>query len=144
MQLDRPPDDRAGPAAADSSGTAPADLPVIPNGRSRLPHHHPDSTEVRSRPESVSDYRAKVDATYMADAIDRGCDRVRKTEENAISPEMRRLEPADSDRHLIGWEHSSSLYAYERGAGEVEFYEISEDEANQIVERIRRTVTGQG
>jgi hypothetical protein len=67
--IDRLPDDRAGPAAADSSGTAPADLPVIPNGRSRLPHDHPDSEEVRS---------------------------------------------------------------------------ISEDEANQIVERIRRTVTGQG
>ncbi len=35
-----------------------------------------------------------------------------------------------------------SLYSYERGNADAEFYEITEDEANQIVERIRRTVTG--
>jgi hypothetical protein len=33
---------------------------------------------------------------------------------------------------------------YERGNMDNKFYEISEDEANQIVERIRRTVTGKG
>ena len=43
----------------------------------------------------------------------------------------------------LKWEHSGSLYSYERGNADVEFYEISEDEANQIVDRIRRTVTGQ-
>lgn len=41
----------------------------------------------------------------------------------------------------LKWEHSGSLYSHERGDGDVEFYEISEDEANRIVERIRRTVT---
>ena len=34
------------------------------------------------------------------------------------------------------------LYSYERGDGDNKFYEITEEEANQIVERIRRTVTG--
>jgi hypothetical protein len=43
----------------------------------------------------------------------------------------------------LKWEHSGSLYSHERGDGDVEFYEISEDEADRIVERIRRTVTGQ-
>ncbi|HSZ41034.1 MAG TPA: hypothetical protein VK817_13860 [Trebonia sp.] len=43
----------------------------------------------------------------------------------------------------LSWEHTSLLYAYERGDGDNQLYEITEDEANQIVERIRRTVTGQ-
>jgi hypothetical protein len=43
----------------------------------------------------------------------------------------------------LKWEHSASLYSYERGNGDNEFYEINEDEANRIVERIRRTVTGE-
>jgi hypothetical protein len=43
----------------------------------------------------------------------------------------------------LRWEHTSLLYSYERGDGDNQFYEITEDEANQIVERIRRTVTGQ-
>lgn len=43
----------------------------------------------------------------------------------------------------LKWEHSGSLYSYERGNADAEFYEISEDEANQIVERIRRSVTDQ-
>jgi hypothetical protein len=44
----------------------------------------------------------------------------------------------------LAWKRSSSLYSYERGNGDSEFYEIGEDEANRIVERIRRTVTGGG
>ena len=43
----------------------------------------------------------------------------------------------------LKWEHSGSLYSYERGNADAEFFEISEDEANRIVERIRRSVTGQ-
>ena len=42
----------------------------------------------------------------------------------------------------LTWEHSGSFYSFERGNADAEFYEITEDEANQIVERIRRTVTG--
>ena len=43
----------------------------------------------------------------------------------------------------LKWEHTPLLYSYERGNMDSMFYEISEDEANQIVERIRRTVAGQ-
>jgi hypothetical protein len=42
----------------------------------------------------------------------------------------------------LKWEHSGSLYSYERGNADAEFHEISEDEANQIVERIRRSAEG--
>jgi hypothetical protein len=40
----------------------------------------------------------------------------------------------------LAWEYSWSLYSYERGNRDVKFYEITEDEANQIVDRIRQTV----
>src|SRR5215472_16110955 len=40
----------------------------------------------------------------------------------------------------LKWEHTPLLYSYERGNMDVDFYEITEDEANRIVERIRRTV----
>ena len=43
----------------------------------------------------------------------------------------------------LEWKRSASLYSYERGNADAEFYEISEDEANKIVARIRRTVTGE-
>jgi len=42
------------------------------------------------------------------------------------------------------WERSWSLVSAERGDLENEFVEITEDEANQIVGRIRATVTGPG
>jgi hypothetical protein len=44
----------------------------------------------------------------------------------------------------LEWTYSSLLYSYERGNMDNKFYEISEDEANQIIARIRSTVTGQG
>ena len=40
------------------------------------------------------------------------------------------------------WERSASLVSAERGYLLNEFIEITEDEANQIVERIRARVTG--
>jgi hypothetical protein len=43
----------------------------------------------------------------------------------------------------LTWEHTSLLYSYERGDGDNQLYEITEEEADQIVDRIRRTVTGQ-
>jgi hypothetical protein len=43
----------------------------------------------------------------------------------------------------LKWEYSWSLYSYERGNRDVRFHEISEDEANRIVERIRQTVAGE-
>jgi predicted translin family RNA/ssDNA-binding protein len=61
---------------------------------------------------------------------------------------LRRVEHNDGERdeaftRSLEWKRSSSLYSYERGNSDVEFFEISEDEASRIVERIRRTVTGQ-
>jgi hypothetical protein len=44
----------------------------------------------------------------------------------------------------LEWKRSASLYSYERGNRDAEFYEITEDEANRIVDRIRRSVTGPG
>ena len=44
-------------------------------------------------------------------------------------------------RKLV-WKDSSSLASAERGDLDNEFIEITEDEANQIVERIRAEVTG--
>ena len=44
-------------------------------------------------------------------------------------------------RNLI-WEFSSSMVSAERGDLLNEFIEITEGEANQIVDRIRATVTG--
>lgn len=49
----------------------------------------------------------------------------------------------DTFTRNLKWEHTPLLYSHERGNMDAEFYEISEDEANGIVERIRRTVTGQ-
>jgi hypothetical protein len=43
----------------------------------------------------------------------------------------------------LEWEYSWSLYSYERGNRDAKFHEISEDEANRIVERIRHSVTGE-
>jgi hypothetical protein len=42
----------------------------------------------------------------------------------------------------LTWERTPLLYSYERGNQDAEFYEISEAEAQEIVGRIRRTVTG--
>jgi hypothetical protein len=42
----------------------------------------------------------------------------------------------------LTWEFSPSLVSAERGDVLNNFVEITEDEANQIVERIRATVTG--
>ena len=41
------------------------------------------------------------------------------------------------------WERTPLLYSYERGNRDSDFYEITEEEADRIVERIRRSVTGQ-
>jgi hypothetical protein len=60
---------------------------------------------------------------------------------------LRRVEHDDGERdeqfgHDLQWTRSPLLYSYERGDGDNELYEISEDEANRIVERIRHSVTG--
>ncbi len=42
----------------------------------------------------------------------------------------------------LAWTRSWLLYSYERGNMDAEFYEITEEDANRIVEQIRRAVTG--
>ncbi len=42
----------------------------------------------------------------------------------------------------LEWAYSPLLYSYERGDVDNKLYEITEEEANQIAERIRRIVTG--
>ena len=42
----------------------------------------------------------------------------------------------------LKWEHTGTLYSYERGDGDNKLYEIGADEAGVIVERIRRSVAG--
>ena len=61
---------------------------------------------------------------------------------------LRRIEHDSGERDEaftrdLVWKRSASLYAFERGNRDSEFYQISEDEAERIVERIRRTVTGE-
>jgi hypothetical protein len=60
---------------------------------------------------------------------------------------LRRIEHDGGERdeaftRSLEWEYSWSLYSYERGNRDAEFYEITEDEANQIVKRIRRAAAG--
>ena len=60
---------------------------------------------------------------------------------------LRRVEHDGGDHdeqfgHDLEWTRSPLLYSYERGDGDYEIYEVTEDEANRIVESIRRTVTG--
>jgi hypothetical protein len=62
---------------------------------------------------------------------------------------IRRIEHDGGERdeqfgHDLAWTRSPLLYSYERGNGDNEIYEIGEDEANRIVDRIRRSVTGEG
>jgi hypothetical protein len=61
---------------------------------------------------------------------------------------LRRIEGdnAEHDEEFgrdLAWTRSALLYSYERGNLDNQLFEITEDEANRIVERIRRSVSGQ-
>ena len=61
---------------------------------------------------------------------------------------LRRVEHDDGERdeqfgHDLAWTRSPLLYSYERGDGDNELIEITEDEAHQIVARIRARVAGE-
>jgi hypothetical protein len=77
--------------------------------------------------------------------VEAGCKGIRETEETIVTPAMRRI-IGDGERddqaftRKLQWEHTGTLYSYERGNLDNQIYEITEDEANQIVERIRQTV----
>jgi hypothetical protein len=60
---------------------------------------------------------------------------------------LRRIEDAEGESdevfiRSLQWKRSSSLYAAERGNLDNKFFEISEEEAEAIVARIRATVSG--
>lgn len=58
---------------------------------------------------------------------------------------VRRVEDGARDEDFgvdLEWTPSWVLYSWERGNMDRELHEVSEDEANRIVERIRRAVTG--
>jgi hypothetical protein len=61
---------------------------------------------------------------------------------------LRRIEDenAEYDEQFgrdLAWTRSPLLYSYERGNLDNQLCEITEDEANRIVERIRRSVSDQ-
>jgi hypothetical protein len=61
---------------------------------------------------------------------------------------LRRVEDSDGEYDEefgtdLAWTRSWLLYSYERGNGDNAFFEITEEQANQIVDRIRRSVTGE-
>jgi hypothetical protein len=60
---------------------------------------------------------------------------------------LRRVEDDEGERDEaftrdLRWEHTSLLYSAERGNLDNKFVEISEEEAERIVARIRATVAG--
>jgi hypothetical protein len=61
---------------------------------------------------------------------------------------LRRVEDGNAEYdeqfgHDLKWTRTALLYSFERGNLDNQLYEITGEEADQIVERIRRSVTGQ-
>jgi hypothetical protein len=103
LGIDRQVEDDSGPDAADSLRFAPPDLPDIPNYPVASPAAD-DSVGSETRAERFSEYRAKVEAAYRQEAVDRGCERVREVEENVVTPAMLHIEAEDPDRALVGFD----------------------------------------
>ena len=98
MGVDRLDDDDTPATAPDAHASHEADVPDIPDcWESRA--------EPRDRAACQADLRAEAEAEYRAYAIDRGCERVRETEQTITTPAMLRIEAQDSDRHLVGLAH---------------------------------------
>jgi len=96
--VDRLDDDDSPAAAPDAHASREADVPGIPD--------EPEPrAEPRDRAAGRADLRAEAEAEYRAYAIDRGCGRVRETEQTITTPAMCRIEAQDPDRHLVGLEH---------------------------------------
>jgi hypothetical protein len=107
VRIDQPDGDGGGGGdrarAADSIGAADA-LDVVD---ARDAADDPDA--VGARPDRVArtfEYRATVDATYRAHAIDQAYGKIREIERGTVTPAMRRIEAEDPDRHLAGLENS--------------------------------------
>jgi len=104
LGIDRHVEDDTGPRAADSLGSVPPDLPDIPNDPARLPAAG-DRAADQTPAERFAEYKAKVEAEYRQEAVDRGCDRVREIEQTVVTPAMLRIEAQDPDRRLAGLEN---------------------------------------
>ena len=98
MGVDRLDNDDTAAAAPDAHASHEADVPDISDGRE-------SRAEPPDRAACHSELRAEAEAEYRAYAIDRGCERVRETEQTITTPAMCRIEAQDSDRHLVGLEH---------------------------------------
>jgi hypothetical protein len=104
LGIDHHIEDDIGSRAADSLGSAPPDLPDIPNDPARLPTAG-DRAGNQTPAERFAEYKAKVEAEYRQQAVDRGCDRVREIERTVVTPAMLRIEAEDPDRRLVGFEN---------------------------------------
>jgi hypothetical protein len=104
LGIDRHCEDETEPRAADGLGSAPPDLPDIPDDASRLPTDG-DRAGDQSPAERLAEYKAKVEAEYRQEAVDRGCDRISEVERIVVTPAMLRIEAEDPDRRLVGFEN---------------------------------------
>lgn len=76
--------------------------PSEPDGAdAQIPNRSP---ELPDRATYWAEYQKAVEAEYRAYAIDKGCDRVRETEEMVVTPAMHRIEAEDPSRQLVGLE----------------------------------------
>lgn len=98
MAFDRPRDGDSpdSPVGSERPGPRGTDTPV--------PDEVPGQPDLPDRAAYWAEYKKTVEAEYRGYAIDQGCDRVRETEENVVTPAMKRIEAEDSDRHLVGLE----------------------------------------
>jgi hypothetical protein len=104
LGIDRHVEDDTGPRAADSLGSAPPDLPDIPNDPDRLPAAD-DRAANQTPAERFAEYKATVETEHRREAVDRGCDRVREIEQTVVTPAMLGIEAEDPDRSLAGLEN---------------------------------------
>jgi hypothetical protein len=104
LGIDRHVEGDTGPRATDSLGSAPPDLPDIPNDPARLPAAR-DRAGNQTPAERLAEYKSKVEAEYRQEAVDRGCDRVSEIERTVVTPAVLRIEAEDPDRHLVGFEN---------------------------------------
>ena len=89
------------------SHLAAADTPMERGADVADPREPPaDQASPAARAARTADYRAAVDATYRARAIDQGYEQVREIERRTVNPAMRHIEAEDPTRHLAGLENS--------------------------------------
>jgi len=100
LGIDRHIEDDTETRAADSPRSVRPDLPDTPNDPARLP-----AASDQSPAERFAEYKAKVEAEFRQEAVDRGCDHVCEIERAVVTPAMLRIEAEDPDRRLAGLEN---------------------------------------